>query len=67
MHTVHLLDKKEDGFFAAAMGIIFDLNDYDESVTEEQVEIIDNFFDSLKMHRLSNSKNMLDLTSVPYG
>ena len=49
------------------MGIIFDMYNYDESVTDEQVKIIDNFFDSLQIKWLSNSKPKMDVTSVPYG
>ena len=48
MHTVHL-PKTEDKstFLAAALGIIFDTEDYDKSVTKEQRATIDKFFDSL--------------------
>lgn len=49
------------------MGIIFDMYNYDESVTDEQVKIIDDFFDSLQIKWLSNSKPVMDVTSVPYG
>lgn len=55
MHTVHLLDTKEKGYFAAALGIIFDESLFDKSVTAAEVEIIDNFFDSLQMQRLSSA------------
>lgn len=54
MHTVHVKDgasTTEDagnGFVAAAMGLIFDVDDYDKSVTDDQVRIIDTFFDSMK-------------------
>ena len=30
------------------MGLIFDVDDYDKSVTEDQIRIIDTFFDSMK-------------------
>lgn len=37
------LDK--NGYVAAGLGIIFDTQNYDKNVTEEEVEIIDKFFD----------------------
>lgn len=67
MHTVHLLDTVENGFFAAAMGLIFDMYDYDTSVTAGQVAIIDNFFESLLMRRLSKTDKTKSVTDVPYG
>lgn len=50
MHSVHL---PEDGttapnYFASVMGLIFDTKRYDPSITQEEVDIIDEFFDSLK-------------------
>jgi carbonic anhydrase len=55
MHTVHLPDGETalgadsgNSFYAAAMGLIFDVDDYDKSVTEDQIRIIDTFFDSMK-------------------
>ncbi len=44
------------------MGIIFDVDEYDKSVTPEQVEIIDKFFDSLKL-------NLTEPTTgeIPFG
>ena len=56
MHTVHLLDTKEKGFFAAALGIIFDEFYYDPDVTQQEIDIIDSFFDSLQMDKLSSTK-----------
>lgn len=59
MHTVHLPGtentyvedglNKEAGYFGSVQGIIFDTKNYDESVTPEEVDIIDSFFDSLQM------------------
>ena len=55
MHTVHLLPSYENkgetvnSFFAGVLGLIFDVYDYDPSVTTEQIAIIDNFFDSLHL------------------
>lgn len=67
LHTVHHPPKVTDtasnnGFAAAAVGIIFDTKNYDKSVTTGQVAIIDKFFESLKY----NEKN--DPTAnVAYG
>ena len=47
MHTVHLLDTPEAKLFASALGIIFDEFYYDSSVTDQEIVIIDSFFDSL--------------------
>lgn len=59
---------------AGVLGLIFDTYDYDPSVTKEQIEIIDNFFESLKLDKLDprdpgddGSKLKAALTSVPYG
>ena len=52
MHTVHLpqADGGKDGVNYAATGIFFDPNLYHRKlVTPEQVDIIDEFFESLKM------------------
>lgn len=62
MHTVHTAGKTLNNIGFAAMGIVFSVNDYDKSVTEEQVKIIDTFFDSLK---LENNDPVLDM--VNYG
>ena len=50
MHVVHLANTTKNGIIASAMGVIFDVDEYDKSVTPEQVEIIDNFFMSLKLN-----------------
>lgn len=50
MHSVHLPEDgvKKDGYFGAVMGLIFDTQRYDPSITQDQVDIIDDFFDSLR-------------------
>lgn len=45
MHSVHLPDATENGYFGAVMGLWFDRTKYDETITPEEVAIIDNFFD----------------------
>jgi hypothetical protein len=70
MHTVHYPWNKDDpavkrtGFIAAAMGLMFSVNDFDSSVTDDQVKIIDNFFDSLKW---DITKSSPEVAMVPYG
>ena len=62
MHVVHLANTTKNGIIASAMGVIFDVDEYDKSVTPEQVEIIDNFFKSLKL-------NLTEPTTgkIPFG
>jgi len=53
MHTVHFPADVEpgtlvDGYIASAMGLIFSVDNYDWSVTDEQREIIDRFFDNMQ-------------------
>ena len=48
MHTVHTpFNKDTTNHSYAAMGIIFDTKKYDQSVSLETEQIIDNFFESL--------------------
>jgi hypothetical protein len=56
MHIVHLPKATKNGFFAAALGLIFDTKNYDDDVTDEQVAIIDDFFESLRMDALGRLK-----------
>jgi carbonic anhydrase len=53
MHTVSLPNKNERSteFMAAAVGIIFDVNNYSKNVSERQVEIIDDFFEKLGFNK----------------
>ena len=73
MHSVHLPDNKQDGYFAAVQGLIFDTQRYDQSITKEEIAIVDEFFDSLKWDSLDvNSKGgsatlEVNLNSVNYG
>jgi len=53
MHSVHLPDATENGYFGAVMGLWFDTTKYDETITDDEVAIIDNFFDQLLMDKLS--------------
>jgi hypothetical protein len=48
MHTVHTpVNQATTNHSYAAMGIIFDTKKYDQSVSLETEQIIDNFFESL--------------------
>jgi carbonic anhydrase len=47
MHSVHLPDATQDGYFAGVQGLIFDTHRYDQSITKPEIAIIDKFFDSL--------------------
>lgn len=68
MHSVHLPDEKEEGYFGAVMGIIFDRTKYDPSVTDAEVEIIDNFFDSLNLDKINvPDAPKADLDYMNYG
>ena len=73
MHSVHLPDNTENGYFAAVQGLIFDTQRYDQSITKDEIAIIDEFFESLKWDSLDvNSKGgapkvEVSLSSVNYG
>ena len=53
MHSVHLPDEKQDGYFAGVQGLIFDTHRYDPNITDDEIEIIDRFFDSLNWDLLN--------------
>lgn len=55
MHSVHLPEDgvNKDGYFGAVMGLVFDTMRYDPTITEDEVDIIDAFFDSMKWDALS--------------
>jgi carbonic anhydrase len=49
MHTVHLEDQNSPGgFMAAALGIMFDVRDYNAELSASEIQIIDTFFDSFQ-------------------
>lgn len=62
MHTVHVADEKktnEDGIevWASAVGIIFDRENYDPTITPAERMIVDKFFDSMNFGSTSVSKD----------
>ena len=72
MHTVHYPPKADNGFIAAALGIIFDTKNYDKSVTPEQVDVIDRFFESMKWNQfvqapVSSTDKDVVVPMVNYG
>ena len=58
MHVVHFPNTVSNGIIASAIGIIFDVKNYDPSVTVQQINIIDNFFDSMQMTNFSNPTSL---------
>jgi carbonic anhydrase len=64
MHTVHLAVDKKSGFIAAAMGIMFSVNNPTPGISAGEIAIIDEFFESL--HWPEVSKTPL-AEKVPYG
>jgi carbonic anhydrase len=58
MHTVHFPDAKlqpeDPKSIAAAMGIMFSVDNSNVDLTEAEVKIIDNFFDSLYLNQYSD-------------
>lgn len=48
MHTVHHPPAAENGFIAAAMGIMFSVDKFTADVSVTEQNVIDTFFDSLK-------------------
>ena len=64
MHTVHLAYSVKNDFFAAAMGVFFSVDGYNQQVTAAQVELIDKFFDSLEWGTTDKNPKVAE---VPYG
>lgn len=66
MHTVHLPAETVEGdpnkppLFASAIGLIFDVDDYDPCITDEEKEVIDRFFESLNFEKKPPSVNSDD-------
>lgn len=65
MHTVHYPRVVENGFIAAAMGIIFSVEDYTAELTQAEQMVIDTFFDTLKWDDMTDEGPTVDL--VTYG
>lgn len=65
MHTVHYPKDKENGFIAAAMGIIFSVEEYTAALSWSEQRLVDTFFDSLKWSDMTDEGPTVDL--VTYG
>ena len=55
MHAVHFPGEESGPFIGAVLGVMFDTKNYDKSVPEATVKIIDEFFDSLKLDDVEDS------------
>jgi len=64
MHTVHLAVNENSGFFAAAMGIMFSVNNPTPGVSANDIAIIDEFFESMNWPANSEKPHV---EKVPYG
>lgn len=58
LHTVHLTEFRTPGnsFLAAAVGLLFSVNDYTAELTESEQKIIDEFFESLEWRKFNPKK-----------
>lgn len=65
MHTVHLAVDKKSDFIAAAMGIMFSVNNPTPGISSSDVAIIDEFFESLNWDKISADHPLVE--KVPYG
>ena len=64
MHTVHLPVATTSGFEAAAMGIMFSVNNPTPGVSASDIAIIDEFFESLQWDEVTTNPKV---EKVPYG
>jgi carbonic anhydrase len=70
MHTVHLADEKdnEGKMFAAAMGIMFSVNEpSNRKWSDDQIAVIDKFFDDLQWEQTTKKKKNVKVNEVSYG
>ena len=65
MHTVHYPKDVENEFIAAAMGIIFSVEEYTANLSWSEQALVDTFFDSLKWSDITEEGPTVDL--VTYG
>jgi len=64
MHTVHFAPKDEkSSLIAAVIGVIFDTTRYDTSIPQSTIDLIDIFFDSLKLDDLNDPT----VAAIPYA
>jgi len=57
LQTIHrpAYGQEANGYYGAVTGIIFDTKNYDESVTANQIDVIDRFFDDLRLDRRTDT------------
>lgn len=65
MHTVHLAVDKKSDFIAAAMGIMFSVNNPTPGISQSDIDIIDEFFESLNWDKIQKDHPLVE--KVPYG
>jgi carbonic anhydrase len=65
MHTVHFPKDVENDFIAAAVGILFSVEEYTANLSWSEQALINTFFDSLKWSDMSDDGPTVDL--VTYG
>ena len=63
MHTVHFPETESPDIVASALGIIFDTKRYNKKISEDTIEIIDRFFDSMQLQL----KNDPTADEIPFG
>jgi carbonic anhydrase len=67
MHTVHYPDATTGDFIAAALGIVFSVEDYTANLSWAEERIIDTFFDSLQFEDESEANAGPIIDMVTYG
>lgn len=69
MHTVHLAQEpdNEGKMFAAAMGIMFSVNEPSREFDAKEIAVIDKFFDDLSWEETDKTKKSVKVNSVSYG
>lgn len=69
MHTVHLPvgDTAKSGFMAAAMGIMFSVDNPTPGVSASDIATIDTFFESLQWDKTTDDVKAPLVEKVPYG
>ena len=67
MHTVHYPEETKEGFLAAALGIVFSVEDYTANLSWAEERIIDTFFDSLQFDDESAENEGPTVDMVTYG
>lgn len=75
MHIVHVVNEEKGDpvpIKYSALGFMFDLDDYDESITTDEMSTINSFFDSFSLGNIPESGKakghvLDDNTTVPLG